>query len=83
VQEHGQTASHSERQNGPSTRPKQLRHIASRLRNREVSWAQGLSGTAGRELACPVVWEPGEATLPATRLGAITFISLLFAADLH
>src|SRR6266478_7418265 len=31
VQEHGQTASHNEKQDGPSTRPKQLR-------NREVSW---------------------------------------------
>src|SRR4029077_16920381 len=31
VREHGQAASHNERQAGPSTRPKQLR-------NREVSW---------------------------------------------
>src|SRR5215471_2218097 len=31
VWEHGQAASHSERQTGPSTRPRQLR-------NREVSW---------------------------------------------
>ena len=31
MQEHGQTASHNEGQDGPSTRPKQLR-------NREVSW---------------------------------------------
>jgi hypothetical protein len=31
VQEHGQTASHNEKQDGPSTRPKQLR-------NREVPW---------------------------------------------
>ena len=31
MREHGQTASHNEKQDGPSTRPKQLR-------NREVSW---------------------------------------------
>jgi hypothetical protein len=30
---------------------------------------QGLSGTAVRGPACTVVWEPGGATLPATRLG--------------
>src|SRR5437763_11500412 len=29
---------------------------------------QGLPGTAVRGPACTVVWEPGEATLPATRL---------------
>jgi hypothetical protein len=32
---------------------------------------QGLSGTAGRGPACPVVWEAGGATLPPTRLGGI------------
>src|SRR6266853_3179162 len=31
LQEHGQTASHNEKQDGPGTRPKQLR-------DREVSW---------------------------------------------
>src|SRR5215831_7496203 len=35
VQEHGQAASHSESQSGPSTRPKQLR-------NREVPWEGSL-----------------------------------------
>src|SRR6267143_499449 len=32
---------------------------------------QGLSGTAVRGPACTVVWEPGGATLPATRFGVL------------
>ena len=35
---------------------------------------QGLSGTAGRGPACPVVWEAGGATLPPTRLGRRSLI---------
>src|ERR1039457_6893813 len=39
-----------------------------RVRERVLLRPQGLSGTAVREPACTVVWEPGGATLPATRL---------------
>ena len=34
---------------------------------------KGLPGTAVRGPACTVVWEPGGATLPATRLGRLWF----------
>ena len=39
-----------------------------RGRDRVLLRPQGLSGTAVRGPACPVVWEPGGETLPATRL---------------
>ena len=42
MQEHGQTASHNEKQDGPGTKPKQLR-------NREVSW-EGSPAVAGSKL---------------------------------
>jgi hypothetical protein len=40
-----------------------------RGRDRVLLRPSGLPGTAGRGPACPVVWELGGATLPATRLG--------------
>jgi hypothetical protein len=40
-----------------------------RGRDRALRYPSGLSGTAGRGPACPVVWEPGGAIPPATRLG--------------
>ena len=42
MQEHVQTATHTEKQDGPSTRPKQLR-------NREVPW-EGSPALAGSKL---------------------------------
>jgi hypothetical protein len=36
---------------------------------------QGLSGTAVRGPACTVVWEPGGATLRATRFGTMVISS--------
>ena len=41
---------------------------------------QGLPGTAVRGPACTVVWEPGGATLPATRFG-FTLFNLTFTAN--
>jgi len=43
-----------------------------RGRDRVLLRPQGLSGTAGRGPACPVVWELGGATLLATRLAAVS-----------
>ena len=40
-----------------------------RGRERVLLSLGGLPGIAGRGPACPVVWEPGGGTLPATRLG--------------
>src|ERR1035437_2755932 len=45
-----------------------------RGRERVLLRPQGLSGTAVRGPACTVVWEPGGATLPATRLGDTLFM---------
>ena len=44
-----------------------------RGRERVLLNPQGLPGTAVRGPACTVVWEPGGATLPATRLGRLWF----------
>ena len=42
-----------------------------RGRERVLPCPSGLSGTAGRGPACPVVWEPGGVIPPATRFGII------------
>jgi hypothetical protein len=42
-----------------------------RGRDRALRYPSGLSGTAGRGPACPVVWEPGGAIPPATRLAVL------------
>ena len=39
-------------------------------------YPSGLPGTAGRGPACPVVWEPGGETLPATRLKVVALLTV-------
>jgi len=41
-------------------------------------YPSGLPGTAGRGPACPVVWEPGGAIPPATRLARLKIIAVLW-----
>ena len=73
---------HDHRWSGPGAMKPTGRALGSDQRGRERALLnpQGLSRTAGRGPACPVVWEAGGAIPPPTRFGDIFIVTSDFPA---